>query len=346
MILADLFTHLQQSLGILHKQDIQTVARLLGEDRVKGFSGQQSVTSRQQLADNSNAAPLTPHSSLLTLLGDDCAAIPDASAYLLLAAEGMLPLLVETEPWFAGWCAVMVNVSDIYAMGGRPIAVVDTIWSQTTALSEPLLDGMRAAAAYNVPIVGGHTNGHSPYNALSVAILGRANQLITSFDAQPGDRLLLATDFRGMPHPKHPFWNAATTADPIQLRDDLAILPHLAETGVCKAGKDVSMGGIVGSLLMLLETSKCGAVLDLDAVPCPPELKLEQWLLCFPSYGFLLSVRPDKVEAVRSQFHERQLVCEAIGEVQSSPQLVLKAQDQSAVFWDLATQALTGFSPT
>ncbi len=292
-------------------------------------------------------SPLTPHSSPVTLLGDDCAAIPDGSGYLLLAAEGMLPLLVDTEPWFAGWCAVMVNVSDIYAMGGRPIAVVDTIWSQTTALSEPLLDGMRAAAAaYNVPIVGGHTNGHSPYNALSVAILGRANQLITSFDAQPGDRLLLATDFRGTPHPKHPFWNAATTADPIQLRDDLAILPHLAETGVCKAGKDVSMGGIVGSLLMLLETSKCGAVLDLDAVPCPPALMLEQWLLCFPSYGFLLSVCLDKVEAVRSQFHQRHLVCEAIGEVQSSPQLVLQAQDQSAIFWDLATQALTGFSPT
>jgi AIR synthase-related protein len=258
----------------------------------------------------------------------------------------MLPLLVDTEPWFAGWCAVMVNVSDIYAMGGRPIAVVDTIWSQTTAMSEPLLDGMRAAAAtYSVPIVGGHTNGHSPYNALSVAILGRANRLITSFDAQPGDRLLLATDFRGTLHPKHPFWNAATTADPIQLRDDLAILPHLAETELCKAGKDVSMGGIVGSLLMLLETSKCGAVLDLDAVPCPPALMLEQWLLCFPSYGFVLSVRPDKVEAVRSQFQQRQLVCEAIGEVQSSPQLVLKAQDQSAVFWDLATQTLTGFSP-
>ena len=346
MILADLVTHLQQSLGILHKQDIQTVARLLGEDRVKEFSGQQLAASSQQLADNSNAAPGTPHSAPLTILGDDCAAIPDGSGYLLLAAEGMLPLLVDTEPWFAGWCAVMVNVSDIYAMGGRPIAVVDTIWSQATAISEQLLGGMRAAAAaYNVPIVGGHTNGHSPYNALSVAILGRANQLITSFDAQPGDRLLLATDFRGTPHPKHPFWNAATMAAPIQLRDDLAILPHLAETGLCQAGKDVSMGGIVGSLLMLLETSKCGAVLDLDAIPCPPALMLEQWLLCFPSYGFVLSIRPDKVDAVRSHFHQRHLVCEAIGEVQSRPQLVLKAQDQSAVFWDLSTQALTGFSP-
>lgn len=356
MILADLIAQLQQSLGILHKQDIQTVARLLSTG-----SGQPSAVSCQEpeLTQNSELKTLpTPHArsadahgSLFPiphspLLGDDCAAIADGSGYLLLAAEGMLPLLVEMEPWFAGWCAVMVNVSDIYAMGGRPIAVVDTIWSQSTAISEPLLDGMSAAAAaYSVPIVGGHTNGHSPYNALSVAIMGRANRLITSFDAQPGDRLLLATDFRGKPHPQQPFWNAATTADPVQLRGDLAILPHLAETGLCTAGKDVSMGGIIGTLLMLLETSNCGAVLDLDAVPCPLSLALERWLLCFPSYGFLLSVRPDNVEAVRSLFHQRQLVCEAIGEVQATSQLILKAQDQTAVFWDFAERVLTGFAP-
>ncbi|MBW4581469.1 MAG: sll0787 family AIR synthase-like protein [Tildeniella nuda ZEHNDER 1965/U140] len=289
----------------------------------------------------------TPYSPLPTLLGDDCAAIPDGEGYLLLAAEGMLPSLVEAEPWFAGWCAVMVNVSDIYAMGGRPIAVVDTIWSQTTAMSEPLLDGMKAAAeVYSVPIVGGHTNGHSPYNALSVAILGRAKRLLTSFDAQPGDRLLLVTDFRGQPHPHQPFWNAATTADPVQLRGDLALLPQLAEAGLCRAGKDVSMGGVVGTLLMLLETSNCGAVLHLDAVPCPPELPLERWLLCFPSYGFLLSVRPENVDAVRSLFHQRDLICEAIGDMQATPQLVLKDETEAVVFWDLSEQALTGFSPT
>ena len=366
MILADLIPQLQQALGILHKQDIQAVARRLrdGSGQRSAVSGQPLAVSGQPLAVSrqpsggdgdecvvSSIHPLSliPHpfpSPLPIPLGDDCAAIPDGSGYLLLAAEGMLPSLVETEPWFAGWCAVMVNVSDIYAMGGRPIAVVDTIWSQATAISEPLLDGMSAAAAaYGVSIVGGHTNGHSPYNALSVAILGRANQLITSFDAQPGDRLLLATDFRGKPHPQHPFWNAATTADPLQLRGDLNILPTLAERGLCTAGKDVSMGGIVGTLLMLLETSQCGAVLDLDAIPCPPALTLERWLLCFPSYGFLFSVRPENVDAVRSRFHQRQLVCEAIGQVQASSQLVLKAQGQSAVFWDLAEHALTGFAP-
>ncbi|XGV98767.1 MAG: sll0787 family AIR synthase-like protein [Leptolyngbya sp. BL-A-14] len=353
MKLADLVSHLQRSLGILHKQDIQVAARMLGRkaegrgQRAEGKQEEQRGQGKQREREEfKTPIPHPPFPIPHPLIGDDCAAIPDGSGYLLMAAEGMLPSLVETEPWFAGWCAVMVNVSDIYAMGGTPIAVLDTIWSQTTAMSEPLLEGMRAAAtAYNVPIVGGHTNGHSPYNALSVAILGRAKQLLTSFDAQPGDRLLLATDFRGTPHPKYPFWNAATTADPMRLRDDLALLPHLAATGLCNAGKDVSMGGIVGTLLMLLETSQCGAVLHLETVPCPPTLDLEHWLLCFPSYGFLLSVPPANVDAVRSLFHRRELVCEAIGTIQADPQLILKDDTESAVFWDLSAQALTGFAP-
>jgi uncharacterized protein len=175
-------------------------------------------------------------------VGDDCAAIPDGNGYLLLAAEGMLPELVETEPWFAGWSAIMVNISDIYAMGGHPLAIVDVLWSQSTLQTELLWAGMKAAAkAYNVPIVGGHTNCHSPYTALSVAILGRATQLISSFQAQPGDLLLVATDFRGQPHPDYPFWDAATMADPIQLRENLAILPYLAESGLCDAGKDIAV---------------------------------------------------------------------------------------------------------
>ena len=203
----------------------------------------------------------------------------------------MLPKLIETDPWFAGWCAVMVNVSDIYAMGGVPIAVVDSIWSQSREQTTPIWEGMRAASlAYQVPIVGGHTNCHSEYNALSVAILGRAHNLISSFKAQPNDLLLIATDFRGQSHPDYAFWNAATTADPLRLRQNLAILPKLAANGWCDAGKDISMGGIVGTLLMLLETSECGAILDLDRVPCPESLSLEKWLTSFPSYGFLLHI--------------------------------------------------------
>jgi selenophosphate synthetase-related protein len=64
-----------------------------------------------------------------TRLGDDCAAIQDGDDWLLLAAEGMLPSFVAEDPWFAGYSAVMVNLSDIAAMGGRPLALVDVLWS-------------------------------------------------------------------------------------------------------------------------------------------------------------------------------------------------------------------------
>ena len=306
--LEQLAAKLKRSLGIVHKQDIQIASRLLG-------------------LNNSAIA-----------VGDDCAAIPDGDGYLLLAAEGMWDVLVKEDPWFAGWCAVMVNVSDITAMGGVAIAVIDTIWTENKTLAEPLLAGMKAASqAFNVPIVGGHTNFRSAYNALGVSILGRAKKLISSFTAQPGNLLITAIDFDGEMHPKFPFWNAATQSDPDTLQSKLTILPYLAENNLCNAGKDISMGGIVGTLLMLIEASNCGAVLNLDSIICPEGIDLETWLLCFPSYGYLLTISPSNWEKVNNKFTEMGIICSAIGKITSNHQLTLKSATESCMFWDLAT---------
>ena len=82
LTLWELAAELRRSLGILHKRDIQTAADRLGA-----------------LVGSTHQEPIR--------LGDDCAAIPDGEGYLLLAAEGMWPTLVDTDPWFAGWCAVI-----------------------------------------------------------------------------------------------------------------------------------------------------------------------------------------------------------------------------------------------
>ena len=134
-----------------------------------------------------------------TRLGDDCAAIPDGDGWLLLAAEGMLPSFIADDPWFAGYSAVMVNLSDVSAMGGRPLAIVDVLWAAGPDQSGQIWEGMSAASkAYGVPIVGGHTTvtkSGSPY--LAAAVLGKAKHLITSFDALAGDDLVVAVDLRG-----------------------------------------------------------------------------------------------------------------------------------------------------
>ncbi|HVU49726.1 MAG TPA: sll0787 family AIR synthase-like protein, partial [Polyangia bacterium] len=307
-MLPELAAHLRSALGVQQKRDIQSAARAFG-DRRGGPWGAGTVR-----------------------LGDDAAAIPDGEGYLLFAAEGMWPELVASEPRFAGYCAVMVNVSDVYAMGGRPLAIVDALFATDAANAEPLCLGMAdAAARFGVPVVGGHTNLHSPYPALAAAIMGRAKRLLTSFDARPGDELVAAYDLRGQMHPVHAFWNASLEGPPERLRCDYAVLPALAEAGLAAAAKDVSMGGLVGTALMLLESSGVGATLSLDAIPRPAGVPWETWLLAFPSYGFLLSVAPANVAAVCEAFTSRGLAAAGIGRVDASRRLRLAAGDERAV---------------
>src|SRR5258708_10209687 len=78
-------------------------------------------------------------------VGDDCAAIPEEDGFLLFAAEGMLESFVANDPWFAGYSAVMVNLSNVASMAGQPLAIVDVISTPKLPESANLWAGMPAA---------------------------------------------------------------------------------------------------------------------------------------------------------------------------------------------------------
>ncbi|PPK76010.1 hypothetical protein B0F87_104100 [Methylobacter tundripaludum] len=314
--LTQLTQSIKQSIGLMHKRDIAVVADML-----------------KRIPFHENAIPL----------GDDCAAIPDQDGFLLLATEGFLNEFVDSQPWFAGYCGVMVNVSDIYAMGGRPIAVVDAIWSDGEQKARPVLEGMAAASEiYRVPIVGGHSNLRNDRSQLSVAILGRANRLLSSFEAKAGQKLLAAVDLRGHFREPYAWWDASTGSPPERLRDDLEILPQLAETGLCAAAKDISMAGMIGTVLMMLECSGLGGTIDVASIPCPSDIPLERWLCCFPSYGFVLSAEVEHTEAIIEHFSRRGITCAVIGETDASGRLRLADADSEELLWDLHAEPLTG----
>jgi hypothetical protein len=278
-------------------------------------------------------------------VGDDCAAVPDGDGHLLFAAEGFISAFVAADPWFAGWCGIMVNLSDVAAMGGRPVAVVDVIWAENEKGAEAILDGLRAAAAtYGVPIVGGHTNLHNREQHLAVAVLGRAGaQLLTSFDAEPGDALIMVVDRRGAYREPFDNFQAALEAPPERLRADLALLPEVAERGLARAAKDISQGGVPGTAAMLAESSGVSIALDLDAIDPPAGVPLERWLKTFPSYGFLLSVAPRHVEPVLAMFRARGLHAASIGAVKPGSQVTLHSEGHSALLRDFSAERLMGF---
>lgn len=305
---------LAASPGIAAKQDIGTVAEALD-------------LNRQLIA-----------------VGDDCAAIPDGDGYLLFAIEGFMNEFVARDPWFAGWCGVMVNISDVAAMGGRPTAVIDAIWANGDSEAAPILDGMRAAAAaFGVPIVGGHTNINTDRSQLSVAILGRAKTLLTSFEARPGDQLIAAIDHRGGYRDPFSNWEAATTAPAGRLREDLELLPEVAEAGLAIAAKDISQGGIVGTSIMLAECSGVGIDIDLTTIPVPEGVALDRWLQTFPSFGYLLSVPPANVDAVIAKFQARGISAASIGRVQAGSEVAITDGMEHVVIRDYTRTPLMRF---
>jgi AIR synthase-related protein len=277
------------------------------------------------------------------LNGDDAAALPDAEGYSLFAAEGIRPELVASDPWFAGFCSVMVNLSDIAAMGGRPWAVVDVLF-MGSGENDRVLEGMLAASElFGVPVVGGHTARVQGPSLLAVAVLGRAKRLISSHAAKPGQKLVMTVDLRGSFRGSGGAFNAATTASAQQLRASLALLPELSEAGLVATGKDISMAGTCGSLAMLLETSGVGAVLDIESIPAPAEVEPLRWLTAFPSFGYLLAVDEADVARVCARFDAVGIASAAVGTITRDRSLRLRCGTQEAVYMDLAKSPLTGF---
>jgi uncharacterized protein len=212
--------------------------------------------------------------------------------------------------------------------------------------AETVLDGIAwASERLGVPVVGGHvTIGHDP--ALSASCTGVATRPLRGSATRPGDTLLaaFAIDGRYMSATR-PFFTALHDRTPEQLEDDGEALVEVAEAGLCHAARDVSMPGIAGSLLQMLESAGCGAVLDLDRLPRPDVAPLERWLLTFPSFGFLLAAEPEHAEAVARAFTRRGLACAACGEFDRTRVLRLRKGGAEAAVWDLARTPLTGLGP-
>jgi thiamine-monophosphate kinase len=199
-------------------------------------------------------------------LGDDTAALawPPGKPCLVttdMLLEGSCFVLAEAGPRRVGRKAMAVNLSDIAAMAGRPVAAVVSVGLPRhggRALAEELYHGLRGVAdAFGTTIIGGDTNSWNGPLVISVTLLGETTGRgpVTRSGARPGDWLLVTGPLGGSLLGKH-----------LDFTPRVAEALRLHELAELHAMIDIS-DGLAADVHHLCEESRCGAVLRADAIP-------------------------------------------------------------------------------
>ncbi|WP_375384627.1 MSMEG_0567/sll0787 family protein [uncultured Microbacterium sp.] len=267
-------------------------------------------------------------------VGDDGAPLPGTD--VIAACDAILPAMIERDPEWAGWCAVLVNVNDLAAMGAHPIGLLDAVAAPTASFARRILGGLRSGAdAWGIAVLGGHTQIGVPA-ALSVTALGRTKHPIPGGGGRVGDALSLTVDLRGSW--RHGFegrqWDTTSARSGAELRE----LGSLVRRARPAAAKDVSMGGIIGSAAMLAEASGTGLSVDVADIPAPDDVAFGDWLTCFPGFGMLTADRPG-----RSRIASELATSAAIGVLDDGEGVRLRWPDGAET--EACTTSPTGLGP-
>ena len=222
--------------------------------------------------------------------GDDGTPVPGSD--LIAACDAIIPSMVERDPEWAGWCAVLVNLNDLSAMGATPVGLLDAVGAPTRSQLTRIVRGMaRAAAAWGVPVLGGHTQAGVP-SSLSVTALGRTPTPVPAGGGQVGHDLRLTVDIGGNWRPGYAGqqWDSTST----RTSRDLVRMGTFVQRAAPAAAKDVSMAGLVGTTGMLAEASGTGALLDMGAIPRPSGVAMGEWVTAFPGFAMITADAPGR----------------------------------------------------
>ncbi|MGZ4922032.1 MAG: methanogenesis marker 2 protein [Halobacteriota archaeon] len=278
--------------------------------------------------------------------GEDAAVIDRGEEALLISADGIWSRLMEADPEWAGYCSILVNVHDIVAMGGTPLALVDVFSASSPDVRNRVLAGMSEAMhKFGVPVVGGHVHPDTTYDALDVAIVGtvKSDSIIYSCKAADGQDIIAAVDLDGRVHPSCSLcWDTTTMKHPETLRQQLQTMKHIGERHLATAGKDISNPGMLGTLGMMLEVSQVGGIVDLERIPIPDGVDMDLWLKMYPGMGFVLSADPANTPEILRIFEGAGMAAAKIGTITTTRRLEITLNTRSAVVFDFDQQTIMG----
>jgi selenide,water dikinase len=206
----------------------------------------------------------------------------DAAVYRLSANQALVQTVdfftpIVDDPFTYGQIAATNSLSDVYAMGGRPLTAMNILGVPNDKLSTETIREILRGGATKVKeagclMVGGHSiRNPEPIYGLSVTGMVHPRKIISNAGAKPGDLLVLTKPLgtgivstaikRG-------------TCPPDVARAAIRCMTHLnragadlAEQGLVRGGTDVTGFGVLGHLGSLCKASKVGAELAAENFP-------------------------------------------------------------------------------
>lgn len=199
----------------------------------------------------------------------------DDSTALVLTVDFFPPLV--DDPYDYGRIAAANSLSDVYAMGGRPLTALNIVGFPdrdlpVEMLSEILRGGAERVAAAGAVIVGGHTVRDAEVKyGLSVTGVVHPNRIVTNGGAKPGDVLVLTkplgTGVLTMTA-KNEVIPQSALAQAIDVMADLnaAACAAMLEVGA-HAATDITGFGLLGHAFEMASASNTTIELFADKVP-------------------------------------------------------------------------------
>lgn len=227
------------------------------------------------------AAPAAGQGILVsTDFADDAAVVRfgDEERGLVLTADVIAPLVDDPETF--GRIAATNSISDVYAMGGRPLYALNLVFFPDDKLPLSVLEGIlrggaAACAEAGVAIVGGHTVRDAEVKyGLSVTGEVRRSELWSNRTAVAGQRLVLSkalgTGVIGQAIKKQAASPDEVSAAVVSMTTHNRGAMEMGRRHGVTSATDVTGFGLLGHLRNILRGSGLSASVALDAVPLLP----------------------------------------------------------------------------
>ena len=224
--------------------------------------------------------PVVSHPDLLVgaEAGDDAGVYRISDGTALVLTLDFFPPIVD-DPFSYGAIAVANSLSDIYAMGGRPLLGLNIVGFPVELpkefLGEILKGGFAKAQEAGCLIIGGHTvDDREPKYGLAAVGLVEPGRQITIAGSRPGDILVLTK----------PLGTGIITTAGKQGSVEQTVLDRTVEimgtlnrassVAMVKVGvnacTDITGFGLIGHLSAMMQASATGAKIQLSSIPVIP----------------------------------------------------------------------------